>query len=50
MIYFLLIVCFAVVIWSAFNHFIFLEINMDYIRSVRRRTQSLWWWLSSLLH
>jgi hypothetical protein len=38
----LLLVCFAVVIWSAIMHFRFLEINAEYVLSSRLRTKSLW--------
>jgi len=39
---FLLILCFAVVIWSAFNHLRYLGIDADYLISGGRRLQSLW--------
>jgi len=45
---FLLIVCFAVVIWSAINHLKYLSINIEYFRDGGRRSLSLWWWLNSV--
>jgi hypothetical protein len=38
---FLLTLCFAVVIWSAFNHLRYLGIDADYLISGGRRLQSL---------
>jgi len=38
----LLTLCFAVVIWSAFNHLRYLGIDADYLINGGRRLQSLW--------
>jgi len=43
----LMTLCFAVVIRSAFNHLRYLGIDADYLVSVGRRLQSLWWWINA---
>jgi len=45
---FLLTLCFAVVIWSAFNHLRYLGIDADYLISGGRRLQFLWYRINAL--